>query len=188
MNRANAGGILLIGIGVVLLNLAYSGRGLAVWQALAHGQASGNGTGTPGASGSDAATAASNAAISAAGGVIPTPGTGGPVPASEKITVPNPVSVFRVEQPTARLVTSRASITAADATGLCHQGMLTLGLWNSKDPRNYCADPTQVYSPAMVANDPDAGASGSGGAGVMLPALGYVGEGGSVTWMDRVWS
>lgn len=32
--RANPAGILMIGIGVVLLNLAYTGRGKAVWEAL----------------------------------------------------------------------------------------------------------------------------------------------------------
>ncbi len=36
--RGNPAGILMIGVGVVLLNLAYSGRGVAVWEAITKGK------------------------------------------------------------------------------------------------------------------------------------------------------
>lgn len=39
MSGSNAGAIILFGVGVLLLNLAYSGRGAAVWAALRTGAA-----------------------------------------------------------------------------------------------------------------------------------------------------
>jgi len=39
--KANPAGILMIGIGVVLLNLAYTGRGKAVWEAIKGGASDG---------------------------------------------------------------------------------------------------------------------------------------------------
>jgi len=44
--KGNPAGILMIGIGVVLLNLAYTGRGKAVWEALS-GNYSGEQDGQP---------------------------------------------------------------------------------------------------------------------------------------------
>lgn len=37
MSGSNAGAIILFGVGVLLLNLAYTGRGAAVWAALRSG-------------------------------------------------------------------------------------------------------------------------------------------------------
>lgn len=46
--KANPAGILMIGIGVVLLNLAYTGRGAAVWRAITGADAAPAGdTGNP---------------------------------------------------------------------------------------------------------------------------------------------
>lgn len=42
MKTAGAGGIILIGVGILLLNLAYTGRGAAVWSALRGSGASGS--------------------------------------------------------------------------------------------------------------------------------------------------
>lgn len=46
MSTAGAGGIVLIGVGVLLLNLAYSGRGKQVWDAL-RGSGAPSGAETP---------------------------------------------------------------------------------------------------------------------------------------------
>ena len=46
--KANPAGILMIGLGVVLLNLAYTGRGVAVWKAITGTSGSGaTGNATP---------------------------------------------------------------------------------------------------------------------------------------------
>lgn len=66
MKTAGAGGILLIGVGVLLLQLAYSGRGAAVLSALRGSGA--NGGNTPAAPADSGTGAATSSGASGGGG------------------------------------------------------------------------------------------------------------------------